>query len=598
MAHSYSHLFGLPTTGLRFFTVYGPWGRPDMAPMLFTKAILAGEPIRRVQRRTHAARLHVRRRHRRRRRAGAATPARRDRRRGAPYAVYNIGNHEAVPLVDIHRDAASGCSAAGDPRHAPMQPGDVPRDVRGDRPARGADRIRAAHAARRRPRALRRVVPRVLRRDSWCALRHRGGLCSWTGGPSSTSVAHHDSRHRRRRLHRLQLRARLARRDRRAASSTSTSSPTPATSATWRRSRDDPRHVFVRGDIGDRALVARAARASTGRAPSSTSRPRRHVDRSIHGPAAFIADQHRRHVQRCSRRRAHYWSALPAERRAPRSASCTCPPTRSTARSAATSRVHARRRRTRRTARTRRRRPRPTTWCAPTTTPTACRRSTTNCSNNYGPYQFPEKLIPLMIVNALAGKPLPVYGDGRNVRDWLYVGDHCAAIRAGARSAAARRDLQRRRRRGDDATSTSCTTICAIAATSATAPARATTRRSITFVTDRPGPRPPLRDRRRARSARELGWAPARDFETGLRKTVRWYLDNDAWLRRRRERGLPQVDRRCNTRAAERHASHGDEGHHPRRRLRHAAVPGHARRVASSCCRSTTSRWSTTRCRR
>ncbi|CAG2140137.1 dTDP-glucose 4,6-dehydratase [Cupriavidus yeoncheonensis] len=152
---------------------------------------------------------------------------------------------------------------------------------------------------------------------------------------------------------------------------------------------------------------------------------------------------------------------------------------------------------------------------------------TTNCSNNYGPYHFPEKLIPLMINNALAGKPLPVYGDGLNVRDWLYVSDHCAAIR----------EVLARGRLGEtynvggwnektnlDVVHTLCDLLDELRPKAASSH-----RDQITFVKDRPG-----HDRRYAIDARklerELGWKPAETFETGLRKTVQWYLDNQAWV--------------------------------------------------------------------
>ncbi|HVN93451.1 MAG TPA: dTDP-glucose 4,6-dehydratase [Terracidiphilus sp.] len=153
---------------------------------------------------------------------------------------------------------------------------------------------------------------------------------------------------------------------------------------------------------------------------------------------------------------------------------------------------------------------------------------TTNCSNNYGPFQFPEKLIPLTILNALEGKPLPVYGDGKNVRDWLFVEDHCAAIRAvlergrpgqtyniGGNSERANIDV--------------VTQICDLLDEMRPLESGGSRRRLITFVEDRPG-----HDRRYAIDARkirrELGWKPAETFEHGLGKTVRWYLDNSEWV--------------------------------------------------------------------
>lgn len=153
---------------------------------------------------------------------------------------------------------------------------------------------------------------------------------------------------------------------------------------------------------------------------------------------------------------------------------------------------------------------------------------TTNCSNNYGPFQFPEKLIPLVTLNALQGKPLPVYGDGMNVRDWLFVEDHCAAIRAvlqngrvgetyniGGNSERANIDVVR--------------TICALVDEMRPDAAIGPREELITFVKDRPG-----HDRRYAidatKIARELGWQPVEEFESGLRKTVRWYLDHASWV--------------------------------------------------------------------
>jgi dTDP-glucose 4,6-dehydratase len=150
---------------------------------------------------------------------------------------------------------------------------------------------------------------------------------------------------------------------------------------------------------------------------------------------------------------------------------------------------------------------------------------TTNCSNNYGPRQFPEKLIPLMIANAIAGKPLPVYGDGRQVRDWLYVSDHCAAIRA---------VLERGRpgevyNVGGNAEKANLDVVHALCATFARERPGRDYLALITHVKDRPG-----HDRRYAIDAtkirREIGWQPAETFESGIAKTVRWYLNNAAWL--------------------------------------------------------------------
>jgi dTDP-glucose 4,6-dehydratase len=152
---------------------------------------------------------------------------------------------------------------------------------------------------------------------------------------------------------------------------------------------------------------------------------------------------------------------------------------------------------------------------------------TTNCSNNYGPYQFPEKLIPLVITRALRGESLPVYGDGLNVRDWLYVGDHCAAVRA----VLARGEPGRVYNVGgwNEKTNVDIVrTICGLLDEMRPDPA-GPRERLITFVKDRPG-----HDRRYAIDARriadELGWRPAETFETGIRRTVRWYLDNPEWV--------------------------------------------------------------------
>lgn len=150
-----------------------------------------------------------------------------------------------------------------------------------------------------------------------------------------------------------------------------------------------------------------------------------------------------------------------------------------------------------------------------------------NCSNNYGPYQFPEKLIPLMILNARAGKPLPVYGEGANIRDWLYVDDHAEALL----TVALRGRPGESYNVGGDSEKTNLEvvkTLCAVMDEVAEAPAVSDHASLITFVEDRPG-----HDFRYAIDAakikRELGWAPRESFESGLRKTVKWYLDNEAW---------------------------------------------------------------------
>lgn len=155
---------------------------------------------------------------------------------------------------------------------------------------------------------------------------------------------------------------------------------------------------------------------------------------------------------------------------------------------------------------------------------------TTNCSNNYGPHQFPEKLIPLMILNALDGKPLPIYGDGANVRDWLYVGDHCAAV---ARVLEAGRPGETYNVGGNhERTNLQIVdTLCAALDRLAPRADGASYVTQKTFVADRPG-----HDRRyainSAKLQRELGWSPAESFETGLEKTIRWYLDNREWCNR------------------------------------------------------------------
>ncbi len=153
---------------------------------------------------------------------------------------------------------------------------------------------------------------------------------------------------------------------------------------------------------------------------------------------------------------------------------------------------------------------------------------TSNCSNNYGPYQFPEKLIPLMILNAISGQPLPVYGDGLNVRDWLFVGDHCAALRrvlANGKPGATYNIGGRCERANLDVVHTLCDVLDELHPQSSVTPHS----KLITFVDDRPG-----HDRRYAvdanKAEQELGWTPTETFDSGIRKTVQWYLDNGDWL--------------------------------------------------------------------
>ncbi len=285
----------------------------------------------------------------------------------------------------------------------------------------------------------------------------------------------------------------------------------------------DARHQFVHGDIGDGALVASLL---------ATHRPRAlvhfaaesHVDRSIHGPAAFVETNVNGTFALLEAARA-YWSALEGDDKAafrflhvstdevygslgPDDAPFT-----------------------------------ETTAYAPNSPYSASKAAsdhlvrayfhtygmpvlTTNCSNNYGPFHFPEKLIPLIIANALAGKALPIYGDGMQVRDWLFVSDHCAAIRrvleggrvgevynVGGWNEMANIDVVR--------------TLCDIL--DREAPKASSYHAQISYVTDRPG-----HDRRYAIDARklerELGWKPAETFDSGIMKTVRWYLANQEWV--------------------------------------------------------------------
>jgi dTDP-glucose 4,6-dehydratase len=287
----------------------------------------------------------------------------------------------------------------------------------------------------------------------------------------------------------------------------------------------DARHVFVQGDIGDAALVARLLAEHRPRAVVNFA-AESHVDRSIHGPEDFIQTNIVGTFHLLEAVRA-YWGGLQgAEREAFRLLHVSTdevygslgkddpafteghryepnsPYSASKAASDHLVRAYHH------------------TYGLPVLT--------TNCSNNYGPYHFPEKLIPLMIVNALAGKALPVYGDGMQVRDWLYVKDHCSAIRRvleAGRLGEAYNVGGWNEKPNIEIVNTVCALLDELRPRADGTPYAS----QISYVTDRPG-----HDRRYAIDARkleaELGWKPAETFESGIRKTVQWYLDNPDWV--------------------------------------------------------------------
>jgi dTDP-glucose 4,6-dehydratase len=287
--------------------------------------------------------------------------------------------------------------------------------------------------------------------------------------------------------------------------------------------KDDRRHVFVKGDIGDRVVVSRLLTEHRPRAIVHFA-AESHVDRSIRGPADFVQTNLVGTFSLLEEARA-YWSSLAEpERGAFRFVHVSTDEVYGSLGSSDPAFTE-------------------TTPYAPNSPYAASKAGadhlvrayhhtyglptiTTNCSNNYGPRQFPEKLIPLTILNAIAGKPLPVYGDGLNVRDWLYVEDHCAAVRIG---------LQRGRPgetyniggNSEMANLDVVKSICSIL--DELRPEGAPYARLINFVKDRPG-----HDRRyamnAAKIAAELGWRPAERFETGLRKTIEWYLGHLGWV--------------------------------------------------------------------
>ena len=287
----------------------------------------------------------------------------------------------------------------------------------------------------------------------------------------------------------------------------------------------DKRHVFVQGDIGDAALVGKLLAQYRPRAVVNFA-AESHVDRSIHGPEDFIQTNIVGTFHLLEEVRA-YWSSLEAAEKSGfrflhvstdevyGSLAKNDPAFSETHRYEPNSPYSASKAASDHLVRAYHH-----TYGLPVLT--------TNCSNNYGPYHFPEKLIPLMIVNALAGKALPVYGDGQQIRDWLYVRDHCSAIRrvlekgklgevynVGGWNEKANLDIVH--------------TVCALLDELRPRTDGKSYREQITFVADRPG-----HDRRYAIDARkierELGWKPVETFETGIRKTVRWYLDNQGWV--------------------------------------------------------------------
>jgi dTDP-glucose 4,6-dehydratase len=287
----------------------------------------------------------------------------------------------------------------------------------------------------------------------------------------------------------------------------------------------DGRHVFARVDIGDRVALDALFTAHRPRAVLHFA-AESHVDRSIHGPGEFVQTNVVGTFTLLEAARAYWGSQPEGEKDAFRFLHVS------------TDEVFGSLGQTDRAFNER-------TPYAPNSPYSASKAAsdhlvrayhhtyglptlTTNCSNNYGPYQFPEKLIPLTIINALAGKPLPVYGDGKNVRDWLYVGDHCVAIRTVLQKGVPGETYNIggwNEKANIDVVHTLCAVLDEMQPSASGAPYAG----QIEFVKDRPG-----HDRRYAidatRIERELGWKPAETFETGIRKTVRWYLDHAQWL--------------------------------------------------------------------
>ena len=289
---------------------------------------------------------------------------------------------------------------------------------------------------------------------------------------------------------------------------------------------DDANHVFVEGDIGDRALVQRLLADHQPDAIVNFA-AESHVDRSIDGPAAFVQTNVVGTLGLLEEAR-DYWKVLDGDRK-----------TAFRFLHVSTDEVYGSLGDTGLFTEE--------TPYAPNSPYSASKAAsdhlvrafhhtyglpvlTTNCSNNYGPYQFPEKLIPLVIAKAIAGEPLPIYGDGKNVRDWLYVGDHCSAIRTvleGGKVGETYNVGGNSEKQNIEVVKT----ICALLDAKKPRADGARYESQITYVRDRPG-----HDRRYAIDAsklkRELGWEPAHTFEEGIAETVAWYLDNQPWVNR------------------------------------------------------------------
>jgi dTDP-glucose 4,6-dehydratase len=287
----------------------------------------------------------------------------------------------------------------------------------------------------------------------------------------------------------------------------------------------DTRHIFVKGDIGDRDMVAALLAKHQPRAVINFA-AESHVDRSIHGPGDFIQTNVVGTFSLLETVRA-YWSGLSgADQAAFRflhvstdevygSLKPDDPAFRETTSYEPNSPYSASKAASDYLVRA---------WHHTYGLPVL----TTNCSNNYGPYHFPEKLIPLCILNAVAGKSLPIYGDGQQIRDWLYVTDHCVAIRR-VLEAGIPGETYNIGGWNEKPNLDVVHTICAILDELKARSDGKSYAEQITFVKDRPG-----HDRRYAIDAtkieRELGWRPAETFETGIRKTVTWYLENTQWV--------------------------------------------------------------------